>query len=149
MTDFSRIFASSPMNATAARVVSRGGEHFTPNMVMPDHVKHWDYPPTTLPLPSPGKSFVDLTGTRFGRFRVVGYMGKRRDDRPAQWLVRCDCGDYETRSTKAIKRAAEGADRCYVCQYHERVKRGFGNPTVEHLRQCDSDGSPKGGNTEE
>jgi hypothetical protein len=38
--------------------------------------------------------FVDLTGQRFGRLTVLGYMGREvvGDARRHYWWVRCDCG---------------------------------------------------------
>lgn len=37
-------------------------------------------------------------------------------DIAARWIVRCDCGDYEPRTAKAIKNPANGADCCVKCR---------------------------------
>ena len=131
MTDYSRIFASAPANATAAKVVSRSGEVFNPN-IRRDNRQRWDAPPPTIPIPENQPQFTNLTGVSYGRMRVIGYHGKSR------WVVRCTCGDYELRSSKAILNPLNAGDRCFDCQYIEKVKQGRGNSPVKHLMEARS-----------
>lgn len=128
------IIASVPANATAGRVMARG-EHWTPDAEMPPGMQHWKAPPPT-------KAFVanpvdptdrNLTGSTVGRLKVVGVL----DDKPGtgrgvRWLCRCACGDYETRSGKAIKMALAGLSpvgtvgfRCFYCTQWEIVKNRY------------------------
>lgn len=115
---FDRIFASAPLNRTAATVTSEG-ERYTPAKKVTQN--HWTAPPRIArTLPSPGPSFTNLTGTRFGRFVVLGLW---EPDRPRgknalpMWVVRCACGDYETRTTRAIRNPANQDDRCQLCRH--------------------------------
>ena len=54
----------------------------------------------------------NLTGSRFGRFLVVGWSR----DYKTSWVVKCDCGIYTTRRTKAITNHANSEDRCERCR---------------------------------
>jgi hypothetical protein len=36
--------------------------------------------------------FLDLTGRRFGRWVVIGYVGRIEPAKRGSWLCRCDCG---------------------------------------------------------
>lgn len=73
---------------------------------------------------------VNLTGTRFGRFTVIGMarLWKKKDR--ALWVARCACGMYETRSARAVKNARNVDDCCEQCRkvkvanfHHERRVR--------------------------
>lgn len=118
MTNFDRILTSTPLNKTAA-VVARGkGVHWTPEL-KGGHA-HYDAPKPVLPFPDPAK---DLTGTTLGRLKVIGYVGTTPGsggNSGPRWLVRCQCGRYEERRTKAIKNPANWVDRCQEC--HALVK---------------------------
>lgn len=80
--------------------VSLRGENFVPNKVVLTN-------DSKLPIATRKFSktelkqdcFIDLRGKKFGRFTVLGIS---RDFR-GQWVVRCSCGIYSTRSAKAIK----------------------------------------------
>jgi hypothetical protein len=37
------------------------------------------------------RKFIDLTGVRFGRLRVIGLADVKSYNKPA-WFCRCDCG---------------------------------------------------------
>lgn len=96
----------APADKTAALVVSRGERHNnTPKVVN----EHWDYPP---PMKRPPKHAPQLVGMRCGRLTVVGMHATRL----GAWVVRCDCGDYETRRAKAIRNQNNHGDRCTLCR---------------------------------
>lgn len=130
MTLFERLATSSPVDALAGRQLSRGVEWAPAHRGNPNNW-HWDAPPNHLlrPLPRQGhrETFVDLTSRRVGRLTVVGFLGKPNRKTKARWLVRCDCGDYEARSARAITNPLNPNDSCEKCAYFERVKRGRGN----------------------
>jgi hypothetical protein len=140
VSTLSRILASSPVNATAARVTSRSNETWEPNYRPPATKMHWKEPPATK---SPSRETVaavtwdNLTGRKFGRFTVVGWLGRLNAKQKGMWLVRCTCGDYEARTSRAIKQPGNTYDRCHDCVYLERVKRGRGNCPVPHLMPVD------------
>jgi len=57
---------------------------------------------------------VDLAGERFGRLSVVRYHRSKKA-KGSQWLVRCVCGDFELRSTRALRSDAEDL-ACQDCR---------------------------------
>jgi hypothetical protein len=80
--------------------------------VEPSAPNHWKAPPPAeSPLPP---TVADLAGERFGRLSVVRYHRSKKA-KGAQWLVRCVCGDYELRSTRALRTAAEDP-ACHDCE---------------------------------
>lgn len=96
-----------PANATAARVVARG-ESFE------YRTQAWSQdsplPLPTMPVPNNG-TLPDLTGSRVGRLRVIGYSA----DRKARWVCRCDCGMYTLRKTPALRNGTSApCDQCYL-----------------------------------
>lgn len=108
---FDAVLASVPNGATAGRVTSKG-THYTPEIDFRT-LNHWDAPPPTKPLPDVLKD-RSLIGRRVGRLTVVGYLGKFNPKKKALWLVRCVCGDYESRHSAAIVHPS-GGESCRVC----------------------------------
>ena len=145
MTDFDRIIGSGPANATAAKVTSRA-EHWEPATPLPPGMQHWKAPPPMKRfIVNPASpEHVDLTGKKFGRFTVVGFLdddggGKNRGCR---WVCRCVCGDYEAKSTKAIRLLETMPDgrtsgfQCWYCTQwlvaQQRYKK-HGSRPVSHF----------------
>lgn len=139
---FDAILASSPLNATAGRVTSRGTHYeqqFTQQVrKYSDLPTHSDAPFKCVPMPI-APSFVDLTGRKYGRLTVIGYLGRLnpKNQKKASWAVRCVCGDYETRSGAAIKGANE-SDACRKCiawrVTQNRYKRQGARPIGDFVR---------------
>lgn len=101
-----------PVNSTARRVVSPG-INYTPNKkIIQDH---WENPPPKNEIiPFELKLFNnqrDMTGHRIGRLKVIGFHISLR------WLVRCDCGRYETRKYRALNNPNNKDDRCNICRH--------------------------------
>lgn len=119
------VLASTPLNSTAGKVTARG-EHWVPQTPMPPGLLHWKSPPPMKQFVSnpQDNTYSDLKGNRFGRFTVLGILdddggGKNRG---ARWVCRCDCGDYEAKTTKAIRSVLAGLApvegsgyRCFFC----------------------------------
>lgn len=130
---FDKLLASRPVNSAAARVLG-SGVHYQSNKVIAQ--RHWTSPPKTIPINEVNDtvgSFVDLSGTTFGRLTVIGYLGKLNPKKAALWLVRCACGDYESRTSKAIRNPENYGDRCGHCQHLAFLKRReayLRNPTA-------------------
>lgn len=132
---FDRIAASSPQNATAARVTGRG-EHYDPNV---DFTTHWhaDAPPrirtlTELELRTCG----DIPGRKFGRMTVIGLTAEVKKNSNASWIVRCVCGDYEQRKAKAIRNPLNNNDMCQKCRHFELVKarlKTLGSRSIDEI----------------
>ena len=123
------IYARVPVNKIAALVTGRG-EHFAPRKFAQNNDR--DTPIETRPLTpveTNAQGFIDLSKRRVGRFTVLGISR----DFPRQWVVRCDCGRYSTRSAKAIKNKDNGQDRCEHCRHLAQLKRS------EHWRRTRRD----------
>lgn len=117
-----------PVDRVAARVMGPG-VHFEKEL--PEYARHWKAPPPSYKfIPQAGNpQSIDLTGTRFGFFTVIGWMGAiggsqgrmkkglgKPPKRQGMWLVRCSCGDYEVRTARAIRNPNNQDDRCAVCR---------------------------------
>lgn len=104
---------------TDAAIASSGGDHWEAKV---DLGARWH---SHAPLPM--KPFDglgrDFTGARFGSLTVLGLVGS--DDRTGAWklrawVVRCVCGDYETRRQKSIRKSVVASsvdDACGICSY--------------------------------
>ena len=57
-------------------------------------------------------SFIDLSGAEFGKFTVIGLSAHSK----GRWVVRCECGEHEFRTAKAIKNPANAQDACAKCK---------------------------------
>jgi hypothetical protein len=82
---------------------------------MTDPVEESDLPlPTKKPQGSQyaNPEYVNLCGYRFGQFRVIGLSL----DKAGHWVVKCACGRYATRRTKAVLNENNRNDRCKRCQ---------------------------------
>ncbi len=104
-----------PINNITALVVSKG-EHYEPEIKNKNIIISDIQLPVRNPKPSElsNKKFTNLKGHVYGRFTVIGISA----DKPKRWVVRCACGLYVIRTTKAIKKAtAEEHDRCQRCLY--------------------------------
>ena len=73
-----------------------------------------------------GKTGTDLTGIRFGRLIVIGYLGRpNKKKRNGRWLVKCDCGFYTIKSTSCLKKnKGDDSIMCIYCKDNEFIKRG-------------------------
>ena len=136
MTDFSRILASSPVNAQAARQLSRG-EDWEPAVVLSDYFA--DRPAIRAISADTRRNpeFVDFTGRTFGRLTVVGLMDKGSNT-PASWVCRCQCGGYCSRRAKSLKVADRGGNSfkpmCGRCDYIIKLRDGW-SPSIGRAAQ--------------
>jgi hypothetical protein len=84
------VVTSVAVNATAARVTSRGFQ-YTPQKNI---TQVWSDCPLHVKMLS--RTQEDLRGRRSGRLTAIGpYVKKKK-----RWVCRCDCGDYVTRTAK-------------------------------------------------
>jgi hypothetical protein len=114
-TDLDRVITSEPNDKTAA-LVTGTGIHWEPERPANWTGKSYDAPPPTIRWTQPG----DLTGTRYGRIRVVGLLKAKFNW--SLWLVRCQCGAWEDRTAGAIAGRAAGA--CWRCDRLLRMQAG-------------------------
>lgn len=134
---------SKPVNIQAMRVTRKGVRY---EYDAPDKLgltkdqshktitqPHWYAPPKTLPPPPD----INLIGYGFGSFVVVGYLGSKRDK--GRWLVKCTCGDYETRTSKSARSPANDMDCCERCRHTAQLKAmdAHSRGLTERCHSCD------------
>lgn len=108
-----------PVDQTAGIVFSAGVKYHNPVAVKNPH---WETcPPIKKSLPGA----LHLGGVKFGRFTVIGLLARKNNSAPAKWVVRCSCGDYETRSARAIRNPENFGDRCCKCRRLAFEKKRF------------------------
>lgn len=90
---------SIPINSTAKRVIQKGVDY----EYIDSYLGYHDFLPEELKkITHRPKGFIDFTGKKIGTFTVIG-MCKKKIKNNSQWLVKCNCGMYEKRMTKALK----------------------------------------------
>jgi hypothetical protein len=77
--------------------------------------------------------FVDLSGQRFGRLKILGYKGRER--RHSWWLCECDCGNEHVASTNELTRSdlKRRLKSCGCTKYiRKHGSAGRGKETAEY-----------------
>lgn len=74
-----------------------------------------DIQPPTIPvsdenLQRPG--YRNLEGEKIGKLTVIGHA----DSPKSKWVVKCECGKFEIRQRKSLKRDDFFTQRCAGCQ---------------------------------
>lgn len=119
ITNYDALAASAPVNRQAAIARDGGGVHYQAKA--DPTTARWDAPPP--PERKPPADLPRLEGRTFGDgMRVIRYHGSRWNG--ARWLVRCRCGWFELRSTKAIE-TAQADHSCSACQYARTQRRNY------------------------
>lgn len=109
---------NAPINRQAGMVMARG-EHW--DWHAPGHHFRSDTPPATRPIPAVCRhNLPDLVGRTIGRLTVVGLAR----DVNSRWVVRCSCGAYEMRTTRAIRNERNADDRCSECRQVYFLREG-------------------------
>jgi hypothetical protein len=114
--EFYRI-SRTPVDRTAAIVVSKGERHEPFGKAAVVHIFHSEVCPAIVPDKSLRLTSANLTGIKFGRFTVIGMSRdiKGQENTGGRWVVRCSCGDYEVRTAKSIKNPNNKDDMCRIC----------------------------------
>jgi hypothetical protein len=128
--EYDFVFTCKPINKTASIVLGKG-EYYEPQILMGQY--HSDKPLPTKYFT--GKPQDDLTGKKIGRLTAIGFLGKKGSDNNKKdgiWLVKCDCGCYETRKSKSLKKNINKLAHqdqllimCRVCMDLENLKRRY------------------------
>lgn len=120
MFGFREIGNREPVDRTARRVCSEG-IHFSVDPKYLASIRS----DTPLPITTrrPHYDTVDLTGKVFGRLMVVGLFDSPRKIR---WVVRCVCGSYELRRSRALRVSLPEKLMCSSCLSIEERKAGRG-----------------------
>lgn len=113
-----KIYSSgmTPVNKQASRVIS-SGLHFAPTL-KPGTEREQKEPFATRPLSAIPLNIRHLISFHFGRLVVIGYSTE-----PGRWVVRCACGTYSLRRTKAVTNPVNIADACRSCRAMLQIQR--------------------------
>ena len=115
---FDRLLTSTPINNAAGTVTSSASAYQSTKQVAQ---AHWSAPPK-MRAPNvtelANKEFADLKGRRFGQFIVIGILveGPKNRYKKQMWVVKCVCGDYESRTARSIRNPENAQDRCDYCR---------------------------------
>ena len=104
-----------PVNKQAALSCAKG-ERFRFEAKDPRN-PHWKQNPGLSIRVNKGE--VNLAGTRLGKLTVMG----KSLDKSGRWIVRCACGNYENRTSRAIKNLRNDIDACVECRTINQRKR--------------------------
>lgn len=127
--NFSDIVIGSPVGRGATSVSAKSGSsHERPDNQ--PNLRQYHAPPF-YQIRGP-KGCPDLTGSWVGGkangvLKVIGWL--RKGDRGQMWLVRCVCGIYEERSSKAVQNPDLALDKCADCKHLDKLKRLGSNKT--------------------
>jgi hypothetical protein len=64
-------------------------------------------------IPIKDKRIKDVTGMKFGRITVVGYVGQPENGSGSRWLCRCECGGETVTRSTALKSGWTRSCGCY------------------------------------
>lgn len=118
-TDWDAVLASAPTNADAARAMVYG---YADDEPLPLEKARKDIPAERARDPG----FKNWIGHVKGWLRVVAYGGSRKPGKKgtsARWIVRCVCGRYEFRTSKALQPECP-SDRCNECHRLQQLQSG-------------------------
>ena len=106
-----------PVNKQAALAIQRQ-DTYQPNKKI--NGKHWKDRPEIIEIP---KNSPVRAGDRFGRLTVIGKGAYQNSKKRAKYVVRCDCGNYEIRTNKALQNKNNPQDRCSICWHTAYLKK--------------------------
>ncbi len=119
-----------PIDRVAARVLKEG-EHYEPRRI-PNKFSLLYHSETPLPIRPTPVDAPKLVGITFGRLSVIGLHATVN----GLWVVRCTCGNYEGRRTKAILNPKNKYDRCAKCEHLRHIKSNY--HFLKTGKNCDS-----------
>jgi hypothetical protein len=136
-----KILDGTPVNSVARRVTAPGWgeveaeppinwanhEHFTEPPPMREHSTYWN--------PDLRKLYTELINKQFGSLQVIGLAMKRTKKGESRFVVKCTCGSYEYRSTKAIRRALRLRDNLSTCQRCGAMRSRRYNPERKKIEK--------------
>lgn len=85
-----------------------------------------DVPLPTRPWPATARGQDNLTGRIIGRLTVVGLSAdSAKSEGGARWVVRCACGNYEHKRTRALRNPVfPSRMMCRRCDYVAEMVAG-------------------------
>jgi hypothetical protein len=132
MTAWDKLPAHSrAINRNAANAIKGGCGHDV-TMKPAEHHQAWDTPPKMCAPPADAPNYV---GRVLDRLTVIGWLAEPSQRKnSARWVVRCSCGQYEARKSRAFNQAVERQAMCRRCERLEYVK-GAGSSSAGATRR--------------
>ena len=126
-----KIYTSEPINKQAKMAVQKVNQP-SHGFIASTKFRSRDKPPTKA---FTGLHKDDLTGGKKGYLTVIGVFikiaGAGNSNNAVRWVVKCGCGYYETRTTKALKNPKNIDECCVDCKkIHHNDNL---HPDLEHL----------------
>lgn len=115
------------------RIVASGGNKYTPIRRIDNQL--WNAPPVTI---KPPRNIEDITGQVRGSMTIIGYLYRILSGGYGKhlWLVRCECGTYESRVGKVWRkglRENKPERGCFHCNNHRVIlNREYHKRTGKH-----------------
>lgn len=113
---FDKLAGRVAVNKQSAQSAFGSGTHYTPKY-NPSRMTSAD-PLPLKPVPV-NCDAADLVGTQYGRLTVLGLL----DAPGGKWVVRCVCGNYETRKAKSIRARDLAGAQCEHCEHRRRLQK--------------------------
>lgn len=125
-----------PVNKTAHRVIKTAKpEDLWAPSVKTDHAAHSREVLKVRPIPEAAAHMRSVIGKKRDRLTVIGiHDAEKSSKKGAAWVVRCDCGNYETRSTILRWLGTHAPDMCLECRARVWKKFGQWSPSVKAKR---------------
>lgn len=125
-----------PVNKTAHRVIKPAApEDVWAPIVKTDHRAHSREVLNIRPIPAAAAHMQSVIGKKRDRLTVIGLYGADESTKKSKaWVVRCDCGNYETRSTILRWIGTHAPDMCLECRARVWKKGGQWSPSVKAVR---------------
>lgn len=122
-----------PINRTALRVVMPA---FQEDIWQPEPKKITrPFSRNAIAIQEPPIDAPHIIGKRRDRLTVIGYAAEQSESKnTTRWVVRCDCGNYETRKRILRWLGTDAPDFCTECQVREFKKRGEWFPRSPAVR---------------
>lgn len=132
------ILASTPLNATAGRVTSKG-QHFEGKGLQSEI--SWEVPPALMkigPTHWNNPSFIDWTGKAIGRLTVLGLAADgHREGMGGVWVCRCSCGRFVGRRAKGLKIERADTVMCNQCSYTQHLRYSASGDRARHRAESE------------
>jgi len=136
-----------PINRLAARVIRKAKPEDVWDPI-PNPIENYAESENVLRtknLPeSAPRSLLEVVGKRRGQMVVVGYAAEQSDSKKksARWVVRCDCGRYEHRTSILRWLGTDALDMCRLCQHRTYKIKGEWQPRKPATRETTTQHSP-------
>ncbi len=119
-----------PIDRLARKVVAKAKPEnvWMPSVYVDENTKHSRNGLAIKRIPS--NADHTLLGRRRDRLTIIGYAADQPagKHKPARWVVRCDCGNYEHRSSILRWLGTDAPDMCLECRKRTYITKGEYSP---------------------